>query len=255
MARLSKVQIKAHREAEALLAKDLLSDNEREFVLDNWQESAAHINSAAGAFFTPSELALSTVIYASGAERIIDLCAGIGCLGLWAWWHSGGKAEVTCVEINPHYVEVGSKLFPEATWLCTSLNDLPELGQFDCAISNPPFGKTAKIKGPRYSGEDDLAVVDIASDLARWGVFILPGMSVPFEYSGRPGYQLRPSQKYDRFHSATGIELCCESTDASISRDKWRGVAPNVEVASAYFEDLQAARQAERPRDLFSEAA
>jgi hypothetical protein len=39
MARLSKQQIKAHQEAERLLQKDRLNDDEREFVLDNWQES------------------------------------------------------------------------------------------------------------------------------------------------------------------------------------------------------------------------
>jgi predicted RNA methylase len=238
MSRLSKAQIKAHEQAVALLAKDRLNDDEREFVLDNWQESARHINSAAGAFFTPSTLAPSVVCYANGAETIIDLCAGIGCLGLWAWWLSGGKARVTCVEINPDYVAVGRKLFPEAEWICGSVEDVR--GQWDCAISNPPFGKTAKIAGPRYSGEDDLAVVDIAADLARWGVFILPGMSVPFEFSGKPTYRERPSAKSDRFQTATGIILRCESTDAAFAKDDWRGVSPKVEVCSVDFDEWKA---------------
>ena len=240
MSRLSKKQIAAHREAVALLARDRLNDDEREFVLDHWQESANHINSAAGAFFTPSGLARDTAIYCNGAERIIDLCAGIGGLGLWAWWLSDRKAHVTCVEVNPDYVAVGRKLFPEANWICASVEQAS--GRYDCAISNPPFGTTAKIKGPRFSGVDDLAVVDIAADLASWGVFILPTGSVPFEYSGRDCYRERRAAKYDRFHQQTGIALSCESTDASYYAEDWRGVSPKVEVCSVSFDDWRDSR-------------
>lgn len=254
MSRLSKAQIEAHRRAEALLEQPRLTDDEREFVLDNWQESAAHINSAAGAFFTPSELACSTAIYVNGADTVIDLCAGIGCLGLWCWWLSQGRAKITCIEVNPAYVAVGRKVFPEATWICASVEEAAALGPFDCAIGNPPFGKTAKIKGPRYAGEDDLAVVDIAADIARWGVFILPSMSVPFRFSGRPSYERWPSAKYDRFHKATGIEIACESTDADFARGMWRGVKPDVEVVSADFAEARARRDAAAV-PLFAEAA
>lgn len=233
MSRLSKKQIADHREAERLLTLDRLSDDQREFVLNNWQESATNINSAAGAFFTPVDLAPSVVCYINGAKRIIDLCAGIGCLGLHSWWHSNGRADVTCIELNPAYVAVGRKVFPEATWICASV--VEATGSYDAVISNPPFGKTAKIAGPRYNGEDDLAVVDIASDLADFGTFILPSGSVPFEYSGRPHYSERPSDKYTRFNKRTSIELTCESTDAEFARGLWRGVAPCVEVASADF--------------------
>lgn len=244
MARLSKAQIKRHTEAVALLSKDRLDDDEREFVLENWQESATHINSAAGAFFTPSGLARDTAIYTNGAETIVDLCAGIGGLGLWAWWLSGRRARVTCIEVNPDYVAVGRKVFPEAEWICASVEQAN--GHYDCAISNPPFGKTAKIKGPRYSGEDDLAVVDIAADLARWGVFILPSLSVPFEYSGRPHYRERESAKAERFIKATGIVLSCESSDAALYADDWRGVSPSVEVCSVDFDEWRAEREAEQ---------
>lgn len=248
MSRLSKAQIAAHRGAERLLSQDRLSDDDREFVLDNWQESATNINSAAGAFFTPSGLALDAAIYTTAAETILDLCAGIGCLGLTAWWRSNQRARVTCVEVNPAYVDVGRKLFPEAAWICASVDALPKLPAFDCVISNPPFGRTAKIKGPRYSGEDDLAVVDIASDLARWGVFILPSMSCPFVYSGEPNYRRRPTAKHDRFQRTTGLRISCESIDASYHRATWRGVSPAVEVVSVDFDEARQAReQAEMP--------
>lgn len=247
MSRLSKSQIKAHREAEAILAKERLDDDERQFVLDNWQESANHVNSAAGAFFTPSELGLSTALFLGLYEggRVIDLCAGIGCLGLsalWRWGHAP-SFELVCVEMNPAYVEVGRKLLPEARWICGSVASLPaDIGHFDCAISNPPFGKTAKIASRRYAGEDDLAVVDIASGIADFGTFILPSGSVPFEYSGRPYYWERPSQKYDRFREMTGIELTCESIDCDGFRDDWRGVNPRVEVVGADFTEVRKAR-------------
>lgn len=252
MSRLSKAQIAKHNEALNLLAKDKLSDDDREFVLNHWQESANHVNSAAGAFFTPSGLARDTAIYCNGAETIVDLCAGIGGLGLWAWWLSGGRARITCIEVNPAYVEVGRKLFPEATWICASVEQAN--GRFDCALSNPPFGKTAKIKGPRYSGEDDLAVVDIAADLAEWGVFILPSMSCPFEYSGKPDYRERPSPKADKFAAATGIVVNCESSDASLYRDEWRGASPAVEVVSADFSTWRSDRAVPQA-DLFGRAA
>lgn len=254
MARLSKAQIKAHEQACALLAKDRLSDDEREFVLDNWQESARHINSAAGAFFTPSGLAADLAVFSQGT-RVIDLCAGIGGLGLWNWWRSDGRAHVTCLEINPDYVEAGRKLFPEATWVCGSVEAARELGTFDVAISNPPFGKTAKIVGPRYSGEDDLAVVDIASDIADFGVFILPSLSLPFEYSGKPCYRERQAAKYERFQAATGITLRCESVDCGFYQDAWRGVSPRVEMASADLHDARAGRRSAQGDMFLSEVA
>jgi len=237
MSRLSKAQIKLHHQAEELLKLDRLDDDQREFVLDNWQESARHVNSAAGAFFTPSGLARDLAYFAQReGGPIIDLCAGIGGLGLWCWWISGQRSPVTCVELNPDYVTVGRKIFPEATWICASVETALDLGRFTVAVSNPPFGKTAKIKGPRYSGEDDLAVIDIASQIAEYGTFILPQISCPFEYSGKRHYRERQSVKFDKFHKATGIILACESVDCAHYADDWRGVLPSVEMVGADFE-------------------
>ena len=244
MSRLSKVQIKAHQEACRLLEKDELSFDEREFVIDNWQESANHVNSAAGAFFTPLDLAHHLALEIGDCRRIVDLCAGIGALAHAATSDPCTKREIVCVEINPDYVAVGRKVVPHATWICASVAELPSIGSFDMAIGNPPFGKTAKIVGPRYSGEDDLAVIDIASDIATFGAFILPQMSAPFEYSGRSSYRLRSSPKFDRFHRATGIDLSCGVTDCSFAIDMWRGVAPKVEIVTADFIEARERRGA-----------
>lgn len=248
-----------------MLAADRINDDDRQFILDNWQEGAHHINGNAGAFFTPSDLALDAALFSGcnygGELRVLDLCAGIGALGLAAWWRTGKQAQVTCLEINPDYVATGRKLFPEARWIEADVNALPAeiaRGGFDVVLANPPFGSRAKIKGPRFSGEDALAVVDIASDLARLGGFIMPQGSLPFVFSGSQCYQQRQCEKYDRFHRLTGVELYCESIDCSYYADGWKGVKPAVEMVSADFTDLCAARSAARQVDglpLFQLAA
>lgn len=257
MARLTKVQAKAHAEAVALLSKPALCLEEREFVFDNWQESANHVNSAAAAFFTPLDLAFHLAIETSGCRTFIDLCAGIGALAYATLQHNhhAGVDRMVCVEVNPDYVAVGRKLVPEAEWIVANVESLPDLGLFDMALSNPPFGKVCKIRGPRYSTEADLAVIDIASGLAMYGTFIMPQMSLPFEYSGVAHHRIRPSAKFDKFNKATGIELHAGcGVDCSIFRDQWRGVAPNVEIACADFEAVRTAK-ASACADLFTEAA
>ena len=164
MAKLTKAEAKAHAEAEAILAKPTLTDDERLFVLEHWQESANHVNSAAGAFFTPYDLARDAALDVHNVGRVIDLCAGIGTLSLAAMWRGfyqrremGQTLELVCVELNPAYVEVGRKMLPEARWVCGSIFDLPrDLGHFDSAISNPPFGKVDRGGGnaPRYTGAE-----------------------------------------------------------------------------------------------------
>src|SRR5207249_941216 len=149
---------------------------------------ASHINSVSGAFFTPPALARDLSIEVHG-RRVIDLCAGIGNLA-FAVWHRhdcdrGSLTHLTCVEINPDYVAVGKKIIPEATWIQANVFELPkDMGHFDCAISNPPFGATkASGKSPRFTGNIfEYRVIDIASDIADYGVFIIPQVSAPFEY-------------------------------------------------------------------------
>ncbi|MCC8939630.1 methyltransferase [Bradyrhizobium sp. Arg68] len=249
MAKLTKVEAKAHAEAVELLKKEVLTYDERVFVLDNWHEGANHINGSAGAFFTPTGLAGDFAIDACGG-RTIDLCAGIGALAFHVFWRgnyarSQGEPgrEIVCIERNPAYVEVGRKVLPEAQWICADVFDfdLKGLGRFDCAIANPPFGATPRAgSGPRYTGRSfEFHLIDIASDIADYGAFIIPQMSAPFEYSGVQCYRERRSADYLRFVEQTGIHLeagC--GVDCSYYRDAWRGVAPSVEIVCANFEDM-----------------
>lgn len=238
MSKLTAPQRAAHAQACAYLGQDILSLDQREFVINNWQESATHINSAAGAFFTPLELAFNFSIEC-GAEScsgsVIDLCAGIGALSFAVHCHSREKRRVVCVEKNPDYVAVGRKVLPEAEWICADVFDLPPgLGQFQFAISNPPFGKGGPIKGVSL----DLNVVAVASTLAEYGVFILPVNSVPFAYSGRRHFEKTNPSQYAAFHKKTGLwlEPNC-GIDCSVFIDQWRGVSPSVEIALADFSE------------------
>jgi predicted RNA methylase len=240
MAKLSKVDIKAHEQACKLLTKDVLSYDEREFVLENWQEGARHINSAAGAFFTPAGLSNDLAIEVGRSQTVVDLCAGIGRLAFSVYHaHYDFTPSITCVEINPDYVAVGKKVLPEATWILGDIFDVYQsLPMFDCAISNPPFGRVkANARGPVYKGADfEFKVIDVASAIAHDGVFILPQVSSPFRLSGQRCYEPRTTGKAVDFQRLTGITLepnC--GFDTSVYRDDWRGVSPAVEIVLADF--------------------
>lgn len=243
MAKLTKPQIKAHNEAMALVdCGRPLDDDEKEFILDNWQESATHINSAAGAFFTPRGLASDFAIEVDGSstwgKACIDLCAGIGALA-----HAVERrfARMVCVEINPEYARIGKRIVPDAEWIVCSAFDarVQALGRFAWAISNPPFGRIRAddYQGPYTGSEFEYRVIEIASRIADFGAFILPQMSAPFRLSGRQCFERDESDKARKFREQTGIvmEHGC-GVDTSIYRNAWRGVAPVCEIVVCEFE-------------------
>lgn len=272
MAKLTKAQAKAHTEACRLLDKDVLNEDEKIFVLENWQESAKHINTIAGAFFTPVGLARDFSIEVSG-RRIIDLCAGIGSLSFWCSTRAWSEAvEIVCVELNHDYAAVGRKIVPQATWIVSSIFDLPkDLGRFDFAIGNPPFGATPRdARAPRYSGKEfELHVIDIASDLADYGAFIVPQETAPFKYSGCPnggwtetvkdgvgsGYVGCPKELHDRLLAQTGIVLepSC-GIDTSAYRNEWHGVSVKTEIVVTDFIEARSRRRPAQ-QDMFEVAA
>lgn len=248
MAKLTKPEAKAHAEAVALLEKDVLTDDDRLFVMEHWQESANHVNSAAGAFFTPRGLARDAAFEVGNEGRVIDLCAGMGSLSLAVFWHGyyqrrgmGKTLELVCVELNPDYVAIGRKMLPEATWICGSIFDLPDLGHFDTAISNPPFGAIPGAHGGAYTGSKfEFKTIEIASRIADYGVFIIPQQSSGFRYSGAHRFERVESRDYSKFVQQTGIELDIGmGVDTSQYRDEWHGVAPQVEIACADFTELE----------------
>ncbi len=221
MAKLTKEQAKKHAAACELLKKDRLTLEDKYFVLDHWREDAHHINSVNGAFFTPTGLARDLAIEIVG-PRVIDLCAGIGSLAFAVWSRfdcdRSSLQNITCVELNPDYVAVGRKILPEAVWIQADVFALPgTIGHFDCAISNPPFGPAkASGKAPRFTGNVfEYRVIDIASDIADYGVFLVPQASAPFEYSG-----------------------------TSVHRSDWSSAPPAIEIVTADFQRARQARSA-----------
>lgn len=265
MAKLTKTQIKAHNEALALVdCGRPLKDEEKEFILDNWQESATHVNSAAGAFFTPRGLARDFAIEVDGGSTdgaaCIDLCAGIGSLG-YAVEHR--FARMVCAEVNPDYARIGQRVLPDAEWLVCSVFDprVLALGRFAWAISNPPFGRIRAddYRGPYTGSEFEYRVIEIASRLADFGAFILPQTSAPFRYSGQREFKREEADKARKFREQTGIvmEPNC-GIDTSIHKGEWRGVSPVCEIVVCEFErpPSLAVVEIEAPQaDLFAEVA
>lgn len=255
MAKLTKAQSKAHAEAEAILTKDRLTEDEREFVFRNWHEGAEFINGAAGAFFTPYDLAGDFALDGAGV-RVIDLCAGIGILSYFIGErakYGNRPTELTCVEINPKYCEVGRKLLPDARWINADVFDWRELdlGRYDIAIGNPPFGRVRRsANGPRYRGADfEFHIIDIAAELADHGAFIVPQQSASFQYSGRHCYERRATGKGVDFQNATGLEMeIGVGVDTSIFKDEWKDTSIITEIVCFDFAESYAARAAEAAR-------
>ena len=250
MARLTKKEIAQHELALAVLEKDVLTHEDKLLVFENWQESAENVNSKHGAFFTPWPMASEFTLEMVDAKRVVDLCAGIGTLSYAYWWHYGGKTrygrddvELTCVELNPKYVEVGRKILPEATWIEADIFDLPpEIGEFDLAVSNPPFGKI-KTDGdpPNYRGSEfEYKVIDLAMSVAEYGAFIIPQRSSGFALSGVPYFRRTDDKKYLKFVNETGIHLDVGvGVDTSAEEmNTWHGVKPKVEFAIASKENI-----------------
>lgn len=260
---LTKIVARDHRQACALLEKDgPLTLDEKFFVIEHFHEAGDTNYKVLGAHFTPFGLAMD-FRYDIDGPRVLDLCAGIGMLSFayrHCWDHGDTPPDIVCVEANPRYVDVGRKVLPEAEWICGDVFDLDVQAQLkgrhlDTAFGNPPFGKFAmhgEKKPPRYRGGlFEYAVIDIASDLADFGSFIIPQGSSPVLFSGvrcfqdcrrplpndpRPAAVVSNMEKYRPFHQATGIDLQLGSgVDTSYFKDEWRGVSPTVEIIKADF--------------------
>lgn len=254
MAKLTREQERLHAQACQLIEQPGdLDEDQRRFVLNHWQESSTNSSASDRAFFTPEGLARDMSIEVGG-NRIIDLAAGIGRLAhhnrdLWARWPHPAP-EMVCVERNPEYVRVGRKVVPEATWICADVLDLPdmldELGTFDCALANPPFGPLPRRRDAPggYTGRRfEYHVIALASLFARRGVFIIPQVAAPFHYSGRQGYLSdQGDAEYHKFVAATGIQLdgnC--GIDTAYYDEDWHSLkAPRVEIVTVDYTERAA---------------
>lgn len=254
--KLTKQQRKLHNQALAYLEKDTLTLEEKWFVIEHFHEGAEGDNSHAGAFFTPWELARDFAIDVSDGP-IVDLCAGIGILS-FVWMHNRAweqaTPEITCIERNPYYVEIGKKILPEAKWICADVFDVwQDIGTFWTAISNPPFGriKTEK-RGPNYSGKlFEYKIMDIASQIADHGTFIMPQQSAGFKYSGAHYYQRQDNRAYTSFVKDTGLHLDAGcGVDTSQYKDSWKSTSVMTEIVCCDFNYFPAEEEAEALQEL-----
>jgi hypothetical protein len=221
-------------------------------VLDNWQPMTTGRAAFDRAYFTPPGLAGDMKIEVSGS-RIIDIGAGIGRLPFhmrdaWSRWPHGER-EFVCIERNEEHVRVGRKVMPNAEWICADMLEIPQmldrLGEFDCAISNPPFGvvpRAGHAPGGYRGRRTEYHAIALAALVAMYGVFLIPQRLAPFQLSGvaefRSGCE---DSEYVRFSEATGIRLrpSC-GIDTSIYADQWNGaVRVAMEVACGDFRDCK----------------
>lgn len=248
MARLSKEASRRHSQAQQLVAlhRDL-DEEERGFVLANYQESANPVHGLDDAYFTPRELALDFCVEVVG-DRLIDLCAGIGHLAYHAADptapHRARRApsEIVRIERNPEYVQVGRKVVPQARWIEADVLDLPAtLGTFNCAFGNPPFGTVPRSGNPTaYTGSRfEYHAIAVAERLADFGVFSIPQSLARLRHSGLSHPVWPRDAEYQRFTGQTGLELTSGCIATSGYARQWRGVAPAVEVVVCDFESAR----------------
>lgn len=267
MPKLTKTQTKLHARAEALLAHDDLTPDDVEFCFKHWRPDAAHNVGVSGTFFTPYRLAEQAAIFSLSSGRLVDMCAGIGLLGHLAAYDAYEKSaiDLVCVELNPDFVRVGRKLVPHATWVQGSIFDealWDDLGPFTAAICNPPFGNVKTAKGETdwigYKGPADLMAVAVAAKVtAVGGTFILPSMSVPFQFSHNEtrGYheidpERWPTKLRKLFDAVPGLEMNCVALDTSSYEKEWVVASPRVELVDVALHEstVSTADVVARPR-------
>lgn len=231
--KLTKEQTKKHDEACEKLKQDVLSLDDRYFVLENWNPASNHNITKGNAFFTPFDLAsdFTNLCHYNHNASYIDLCAGTGILMRHMIdWVGEYNNTYVCVELNSDFIEVGKKCVPEAHWIHGDVFDkniiqkiIEQFGYFHCCISNPPFGRNGKIKADwlNYKGTTDLMVAEIGCRISGSVNLVMPPMSVPLQY---------PNENMDY---------------SNAPYTKWKEknpgfmITPNVNIDPNYYESFQ----------------
>lgn len=240
MAKLTNTERLKHKTALELLERGDLDFDDQLSIFRNYHEGANNNVGDFGAFFTPPDLALDAALefglQPDSTGRIVDVCAGIGVLA-FAVLTRFPNVDVTCIELNPHYVAIGRRLVPQAHWICAdalSPDTWFNLGLFDGVIANPPFGRVRSMQTltARYSGtEAEFKIMDVCADVADYGVFILPQASAGYRYSGVTCYEEISSRKLMKFVNDTRLQPDIGMGIDTTVYDSWKSANIPVEVA------------------------
>ena len=220
--KLTKTQLKIHKQAELILQKDILTFEDKEFLYENFNEGAIADVTSESAYFTPLDLAYDFALFAGRYGVCVDMCAGFGVLSFCArirdTYHNNIKHQI-CIERNPAFIKIGKKLLPEADWIQGDMFDktmwdkiITKYGKIDSIVSNPPFGKVTKTDCDRswlkYTGAElDIASMEIAMLMCQSDIsMLLPKSSVEFRYSGRPYFEHTENKKVAKLRQQTGID-------------------------------------------------
>ena len=237
--KVSKALLKKHNECLSILQKDNLTFDEKIFVYENYIPAVNNDIGSGGIFFTPMGLARDMCIEIGDNNNIVDLCAGIGMLSfIYYHWNSNKDINITCIERNKEFCEIGKKLLPQANWVNDSIldNDLSFYDESNVVISNPPYGNI-KDSGFNsrvldYKGSEfEYKVIEVGKHFGNRGVFIIPKPSSSFKYSGERYYEPQMSNKLKKFMVETNIKL--ESNcgiDCSIYSNDWKGTKIITEI-------------------------
>lgn len=270
MSKITRSQLNLHEQAEELLWGNdkRLNHDEVAFCLEHWDPRALSGKHVAKnqAYFTPLPLALDMALYVGGEGRqVVDIGAGIGrlaygvlCANRWST-----QIQVTAIETNSDYVQVGQRLLPEVNWVQADFYDQATwlaLPQFDEAISNPPFGDVVTdcdTDWLGYRGPAGLMAAEIGLKVTRLGItMILPQTYTPYRFSGRvPGQNMmaqthvRALEQFMARHPQMEWGHLSLDTEYPDYKDGWRGVSPVVELVSLADPEIE---RLARPRPVAS---
>ena len=199
MGKISKEDMKRHSKAMEIIEQDVLSYDDKIYVLENYHEGATNMNNLVSAHFTPMSLARS-VEQCTRNYNFVDLCAGIGILS----WCQERVMEFEdkefvgiCVENCLEYCKIGKKLMPQLHWINGDIFNPKVIARIKeimgdrsfSVISNPPYGKQVKTNTDilQYKGSDfEYKAIELGFQLgASEGVFLIPQGSCNFKMSGQ----------------------------------------------------------------------
>jgi tRNA1(Val) A37 N6-methylase TrmN6 len=117
---------------------------------------------------------LAAAVDAAPGQRILDLGAGVGAVGLCLAARLAG-CSVVGIELQPALAELAERnanLNGMAERVRTVVHDLAkplpaDLGRFDHVVTNPPY-LAAAVADPSPDPSKALATVESSADLARW---------------------------------------------------------------------------------------